>query len=1044
MKLPELAVGRSVSTTMFFLGVILLGTVAVLGMKLDMLPDIEPPVITILTTWPGASAVDVEQRVSKEMEDQMALVEGVDEVYSKSVENLSVVSVKFNWDADLDVKIGDVRDAVTFARRRLPDDVEEPIILRLSSGTIPVIEMALTAERSYSGLYHFADKVIVENFKQVEGVGQVLVYGGKQRQIGVDLDLDRLEALRMDVGSVVAALERENLNLPAGSLKEGQTEYNIRVPGRFRNVGEIGQVIVGVSDGRPVRLGEIARVVDGYRDMDMRAWMGSQPSVVLVVLKNADANTVEVTHSLEGKLDELRSLFPSDVSASIVFNTAEYITMSLTNLTSSLLWGILLVFLVTWIFLRRLPAALVVCTAVPFSLVITFIVMRLADFTLNIMTLSALAVASGMVVDNAIVATEQIIYHLESGERHSIAAVLGAEEVGAALVASTMTTVVVLLPLAFISGLVGVFFASLSLVMIMAVAASLLIALTFVPVLAARFFKRSESSAVLHRWMARQFAVMEKGYRAFLGWALGNRKKVIAAGFLLLVLTFVGFRFVGTELTADPDTGEISITLRFSEGMRNEVTDAFIRKVVAYCQENVTEARWVFGWDGQTEEGYGIATGQDEGPNVGTVGLKLVDKKDRYRSAAAVAQQIREWLEDKPGIDQMTVYVSSPVKAMFLGAKPINIEVYGDDLGEVLGVARQVRRTLAAIPGAVEVTVSQKPDRPEIVVDVDRDRAGMLGVSTAGVASTLRTYFYGFETTEQFWEGEDDYPIRVRLDRKERHDMNVLERLFVTSATGVPVRLSSVATIRTGEGAPEVNRKNRQRYVTVDANVHGRSLGEVTGDARVALEKIEIPPGIRIAFGGEVEEQADAFRQLGLLVLLGLVLVYMVMAGQYEAYLDPFVIMLSVPFALTGVAFAYLLTGLYLSIQGMLGIIMLVGIVVNNAIVLVDYINLVRARGLMLRPALLEAGERRLRPVLMTTLTTFFGMVPMAINRGEGAEIWRPLAVSVMGGLLLSTLVTLILVPVVYSIVEEKIRGKPRYQEAREARCDEGGMDPLQ
>lgn len=1044
MKLPELAVRRSVSTTMFFLGVILLGTVALVGMKVDMLPDIEPPVITILTTWPGASAVDVEQRVSKEMEDQMALVEGVDEIYSKSVENLSVVSVKFNWDADLDVKIGDVRDAVTFAKRELPDDVEEPLILRLSSGTIPVIEMALTAERSYAGLYHFADRVIVENFKQVEGVGQVLIYGGKQRQIRVELDLERVEALRLSASSIVAALERENLNLPAGSLKEGETEYNIRVPGRFRTVEEIERVIVGVSDGRPVRLADVAGVVDGYRDMDVRGWLGNQPSVVLVVLKNADANTVEVTRALEKKLEALRAQFPSDVSASVVFNTADYIRMALRNLTSSLLWGILLVFFVTFIFLRRLPASLVVCTAVPFSLVITFIVMRLADFTLNIMTLSALAVASGMVVDNAIVATEQIIYHLESGERRSMAAVLGAEEVGSALVASTMTTVVVLLPLAFISGLVGVFFSSLSLVMIMAVAASLVVALTFVPVLAAKVFQRSESLTGFHRWTARIFVSLEEGYRAFLDWALTNRKKVLAAAGLLLVLTFVGIRFVGTELVADPDTGDIAITLRFPEGTRNEVTDAFIRQVVAYCQENVPEARWTFGWDGQTEEGYGIATGQDEGPNLGTVGLKLVDKRDRRRSAQEVAQQIRRWLEEKPGIDQMTVYVSSPIKAMFLGAKPINIEVYGDDLSEVLGVAREVRRVLGEVPGAVEVTLSQKPDRPEIIVDVDRDRAAMLGVSTAQVASTLRTYFYGFEPTEQFWEGEDDYPIRVRLKEGDRHDMNVLDRLFVTSVTGTSVRLSSVATVRMAAGAPEVDRKNRQRYVTVSANVHGRSLGDVTGDARKALERLEIPPGIRIGFGGEVEEQADAFRQLSLLALLGIILVYMVMAGQYEAYLDPFVIMFSVPFALTGVIFAYLLTGLYLSIQGVLGVIMLVGIVVNNAIVLVDYINLVRARGFMLRSALLEAGERRLRPVLMTTLTTFFGMVPMAINQGEGAEVWRPLAVSVMGGLLLSTLVTLILVPVVYSIVEERVRTKPRYQEAREARNHEGGMDPVQ
>lgn len=1045
MKLPGLAVRRSVATTMVFCAVLLLGLVSLWGMKLDMLPEIEPPVITILTTWPGASAEDVEQRITREMEDQVALLEGVDEINSKSVDNLSAVSVKFGWDADLDVKVGDIRDAVTFAKRRLPSDAEEPIILRISSGTVPVIEMALTAERSYPGLYHLADKVIVENLKQVQGVGQVLVYGGMERQITVNVDLERLEAYRIPLETLATALERENLNVPAGSLKEGSIEYYLRVPGRIGSVEEMGQIIVGAREGRPVRLADVADVIDGYKDSQVQGWMGRNPSVVLIVLKNSDANTVEVTRAVTDKLKELESRLPSDVRYDIVFNTADYIMMSLGNLTTSLLAGILLVFIVTWLFLQRLSASLVVCSAIPFSLIITFMAMRQLGFTLNIMTLSALAVASGMVVDNAIVATDQIIHHLEKGERSHVAAVLGAEEVGSALIASTLTTVVVLLPLALITGLVGVVFSALSIVMVLAVAASLVVALTFVPVLASKVFHRDTRLSRFQRGAERFLSGLERRYRGFLQWALANRKKILLFAVLLLGLTFFGFRFIGTELMGDPDTGEIAITFRLAEGTRNEVTDELVREIVDFCLKNVPEARWVFGWDGQTEEGYGIATGQDEGPNVGTVGLKLVDKKDRNRSAFDVAQQIRTWLEARPGVERMTVYVSSPVKAMFLGTKPLKIEVYGDDLDRVLALAGDVAEKVRSVPGAVDVTLSQKPRRPEIHVDVDRDRAALAGVRTASVAQTLRGYFYGYEPNERYWEGEDDYPIRLRLGEEDRRSMDVLDRLMVLSETGQPHRLSSLAGIRLTEGPPEVDRKNRRRVVSVEANVHGRALGQVTADVTALLEGMEIDDDMTVQFGGEVKEQTEAFRQLALMALLGILLVYMVMAGQYEAYLDPLIILGSVPFALTGVVFAYLLTGVNLSIQGFLGIIMLVGIVVNNAIVLVDYVNLVRARGSRLMEALLEAGERRLRPVLMTTLTTFFGMLPMAVSRGEGAEIWRPLAISVMGGLLLSTLVSLVLVPVLYGIVEERIRSRPRFEELKEMKRhgSEGTVDLL-
>ena len=1037
MKLPEISVKRPVMTLMFFLGVIVIGAIVLLNLKVDLLPDIEPPVITILTSWPGASAIDVEQRVTKEIEDEMSTVEGVDDIISNTLDGISAVSVKFKWGEDTQLKTGDVRDAISRVKYRLPDDVNEPIVLRITSGTIPVIELTLTADRSFDGLYHFADKTISDELSRVPGVGQVLVYGGKQREIGIKLKLDLLEGYGLSPAAIIGALKQENINIPSGSLKQGATEYYVRVPGRFKSVQEIKKLVVATYRGNPVLLEDVADVVDAYREPIMHGWQGNKESVVLIVMKNGDANTVEVASAIKEKLKELKATrFPADVDYTIVMDTSEFIINSLKNLSQSLLVGILLVFMVTWIFLRRLPASLTICAAIPFSLVITFIAMGKLGFTINVFTLSALAMASGMVVDNAVVTSDQIIHHIERGERKKVAALLGASEVGVAIMGSTLTTVVVLLPLAFISGLVGVFFKSLSIVMVLAVSASFFVSITFIPMMASKVFHHDPSELTLMKVSARIFEKLEEKYEGILSWALDNRTKVVLLAIALMAFTVFGFRLIGTELTPDPDTGDIAITFHLPEGTRLEETDRFVRKVVEYAERTVPEARFVFGYDGREEEGFSIAVGQDAGPNIGTVGMKLISKAKRDRSAFEIAENLRQWIRSQPGIEKMTVQVTSPIRSMFLGSKPISIEIYGDNLAEVKGVAESIVQKIKNIPGVVDAGIDQKRERPEVWVEVDRKKAALMGVRTATIAQTLRTFFYGYSTDdygdENFWEGEDDYPIRVQLEKKERDDLSVFNRLMVPSETGKLVRLSTIAKIIQSEGLPQVTRKDRQRYFTVGADVHGRSLGEVTKEISKKISQMELPEGVRISFGGQVKEQKDAFTQMAFLVLLGVLLVYMVMAGLYEAYLDPLVIMFSIPFALTGVVFAYLVTGIYLSLQGMLGIIMLEGIVVNVAIVLVDYINLLRARGNALREAILAAGRRRLRPVLMTTLTTFFGMFPMAISRGEGAEIWRPLAVSVMGGLLVSMFVTLLLIPVVYSLVEEKLRKKKRFVEAKE------------
>ncbi len=557
------------------------------------------------------------------------------------------------------------------------------------------------------------------------------------------------------------------------------------MPGRFTSVEEIRNTIIGIQGGNPVKLGDVAEVNDGYKELTMNAWQGDKASAVLIIMKNSDANTIEVSRLILQRLAELKEgSFPSDVEYEVVMNTADFIMNSISNLGTSLVAGIILVFLVTWAFLKRFRASLIVAGAIPFSLIITFIAMGRLDYTINIFTLSALAMASGMVVDNAIVATDQIIYHIEQGSRKRVAAVLGASEIGSALLASTLTTIVVLLPLAFLSGLVGVFFSALTVVMVLAVSASLFVSLTFIPMMGSKFFGREPGKLRIHQLTERFFSWMEDSYSSMLEWALENRKKVIALSLILLFLTFMGFRNIGTELSPDPDTGDISISFTLPEGTRLEKTDELVREIVAYATETIPEAKIVFGMDGMDEEGFTVAVGQQAGPNVGTLGIKLVDKNERDRTAFEIANEIRNWIRTKPGIEDMTVFVSSPVKAMFLGSKPLNVEIYGDDLKQVTQVAEMISSGLAEIPGIADISISRRQDRPELWVEPDREKAAFLGVSTSSISRTARIYFAGFKTSESFWEGEDDFPIRVRLREEQRNSRDVFARLTVPGAGG--------------------------------------------------------------------------------------------------------------------------------------------------------------------------------------------------------------------------------------------------------------------
>ena len=1028
MKLPEFSVRQPVAITMLFAAIMIIGIFSLLRINLDIFPDITPPVVSILTTWPGASASDVETEVSKEIEDEVNVVSNLDTLTSKSLDNLSVVVCKFDWGTSLDVATNDIRDKLELAKRDLPDDIEPPMLYKFSSATAPIMFLTISAEQNLPRLYRLVDKGIADELRRVPGVGAIQLYGGRRRRINVYFDLAKIEGYHLSLAAVNRVLASENLNIPSGKIKSGSREYFLRVPGRYQNIEEIKATVIGSFRGLPVHLRDVATVADAYKPMKLNGWGDGKQAIVLLLQKQTGTNTVEVSRMVKEKLARIRPGLPADVKINIVLDNAEDIISSIRNLRLSLYWGIVLVILVTLIFLRRFRASLIIALAIPGSLVISFIFLYLFGYTINLVSLMSLAIASGMVVDNGVVVLENIIRHREQGESLAAAAVSGAGEMGLAITASTMTTVVVFVPLMFLTGLAGIMFKQLGFVIVITLLASLFTALSLTPMLASRWIRRDSKNggrgwmATFYRWSEKGFQLLEDGYGGLLGWSLGHRKTV----FLLAVAIFVSslslIPFLSTSFMPTVDSGAMSIDLRLAEGTRIEETSRTIGSILKDVNTIVKpgELRHSYAFNGQTETGKGVALGFDEGANVGQVGVKLVDRDQRQRSVKEVAMLIRRRIARIPGITKLKVTVKDPVTAILMGnKKPISLEVQGSNMEQVMDFARRLRDKFNEIPGLVDVAISQKDPRPELWLKIDREKAASLGLRVSLIAGQLRNYFYGFEAT-RYRDAGDSFAIFTRLRSEDKNNLETLLNVPLTAVDGRIIKMRNVVRVEEGSGPIEIERKNRQKIVRVEADLYQRSLGEATTDIKAALARMDTPLGISTSFGGDVEEQGKAFRDLSMLLVLGIILVYMVMASLFGNYRDPLIVMFSVPFAFTGVLYAFYLTGTTLGIISFMGIVMLMGIVVNNAIVLLDYIHQLRNRGEVLFAAVTDAGRSRLRPVLMTTLTTFFGMLPMAVSNNVGAETWNPLGITMLGGLTVSTLVTLVLVPTVYYQLERK------------------------
>jgi HAE1 family hydrophobic/amphiphilic exporter-1 len=1028
MKLPEFAVRRPHTVMMIFLGIALMGAISLAKLNLDFLPEIEPPAISVLVPYPGAAASDVESDVTKYLEDQLSTVNNLDKLRSLSKDNISMVTCQFDWGTNLDVASNDVRDKLDLAKpdiREHAPDAEEPMIFKFSSATAPIMAVTFSATESYKQLHRIVDKKVLDPLKRVKGVGAIMMYGGLQREIKVEFDKRRLAGYGVALPEIIQKLAAENIDMPAGDVKMGTRRYQIRLKGRFQTPEAAAGIIVGTQDGRLVRLRDVANITDGFEEPRMHAWGNGRNGIVVIIQKQSGANTVAVCKAIRERLRELKKNLPADVDYAIPMDNSEFIINSISNLSTTLLVAGLLVIVVTVVFLRRVRASLIILLVIPFSLIIAFIFLFLGGYTINVISLMSLSVAIGMVVDNAVVVLENITRHVEQGgERPAEAAVFGTSEVGTAVVTGTLTTIAVFAPLIFVSGLTGIVFYQLAFIVSITLAGSLFAALTLTPMLASKWMKPADARkpSRLYQLSERTLGALDEFYERLLGTSLGHRKKILALLAVVFVASLGLLPFMGTDLFPDTDTGDIDITVALDESARLEESARVAQEIDELFERFVPEVRDRYAFCGESKKGIGLALGLEEGTNIARSGAKVVKKRFRQRSANEIAASLREEVKKIPGIQRMKVTATTPIKQLLMGGgKQVEVEITGHDMDATGRLVEQARKIFERTPGAVDITVSRKKPRQEVHVVVDRQKAASLGVNVATVAQVLRSNYYGFEATK-YRDAGDDFNVFVRLDESNRCSLDDIGEVDIPSADDDvgSVRLKNIASIIYSTGPVEIKRKNRERIVTVGADVYKRSLGEVKADVALELGKLEIPSGVTVELGGEVEEQRKAFRDLTVLLVVGMILVYMVMASQFESLKTPFVIAFSIPFAFTGVIWAFYLTGVTLSIMSFMAIIMLIGVVVKNAIVLIDYTNILRARGLSLHEAVVQAGRHRLRPILMTTLTTLFGMLPLAISHGEGAEVWQSFGITAIGGLSLSTVVTLLLVPIIYTYFEQR------------------------
>lgn len=1018
MSIYRTAVNKPVTTALVFIAFAIFGIFSFMKTSIAQLPDFDANVLLVMSSYPGASAADIETNLTKVLENGLNGVSDLKDMTSKSKENISIITLEFNYGVDIEEATNNVRDKLDMINSSLPDQASTPVIFKFSMDDMPILILSATAEESLPGLDKILDDKVTTPLSRVKGVGTVSVSGAPTREIQVYCDPNKLQAYGLSIGTVSNIIAYENRNIPSGSIDIGSESFSLRIQKEFKDPSELLDVVLAYKDGNAVYLRDVATVNDGQQEKEQEAVTNGRRSAQIVIQKQTGANTVDVIKGVFKEMKTIEPTLPSDIHIETVIDSSSNIINSINSLKETIIITFFVVMLVVYVFLGRWRATFIIILSIPISLMASLVYLFATGNTLNIISMSALSIAIGMVVDDSIVALENITTHIERGEKPKEAAVHGTEEVGISIIASTLTMLCVFLPLTLISGMSGIMFRQLGWIVSIIMIVSTCGALCLVPMLCSRMLRAGRKKSKLHDIL---FTPIDKGLNAIsdgyawvINWAVRNRKTVIfgAFGIFMAVLLLLG-PSIKTEYFPHADQGRLTVSIELNAGTSQEVTGEFARNFYNRICEEIPEIKICSYTFGQADTDNAFASMQTNGSNIISMNINLGSMEDRKRSSSEIADIVRADLKEYPEIHKGTV--SEGMGGMG-GAASVAVEIYGYDFQTTDRVANELRDKMAADPAFAQVTLSRDQYTPEYQVDFDRVKLAANGMNSTTAAAAVSAAMSG-SVGSYYREDGEEYSIRVRYAKDYRTSVEDIENIIIYNASGNGIRIKDLGRVVETEVPPTIERKNRQRMITVTGVIDGsHAMSDGITAAQQIIKDTDIPSELSAVIAGDYEDQQDMFSDLITLMVLIIILVYMVMASQFESFMSPFVIMFSVPFAFVGVILGLWLTNTALGVMAMIGILILIGIVVKNGIVLIDYLILLRERGMGILDAAVAAARSRLRPILMTTLTTVLGMIPMAAGTGEGSEMWKSLGITVAWGLSISTVVTLILIPTIYCV----------------------------
>ncbi len=1034
MKIYETSVRRPLSVIIIFIGVIILGLFSLRNLAIDLYPEMDIPAVSVFTTYTGASAADIETNITKILEDRLNTVNNLKKLTSKSYDNFSLITVEFEWGINMDEAANDVRDAIGMVEQYLPDDADKPVIFKFNSSMMPVLFLSATADESYAAINKILDDKLINPLNRIDGVGSISISGAPVREVQVNLDPVKMEAYKLTIEQIGAVIGAENLNVPGGMFDVGSESFTLRIEGEFDDSDELKDIVVSNAGGRTVLLSDVATLKDTLQKETITERVNGKRGVRIIVQKQSGANTVAVAQNVLAEIERLKGSLPPDIQIATITDTSEYIEDSISSLSETVMYAFIFVVLVVLFFLGRWRATFIICLTIPVSLIAAFIYLFATGGSINVISLSSLSIAIGMVVDDAIVVLENITKHIERGSSAREASIYGTNEVWLAVIATTLTVVAVFLPLTMVGGMAGIMFQPFGWIVSIVVVVSTVAAITLTPTLSALMLKYDKAHTykgmgVIFKPIDKFLDKLDVGYAKLLSWAVHHRTGVIIGCILIFVASIFLISQVPTEFMPESDDNQFSATVELPQGTGLETT-----KVIAYQIEEMIRSYpevEVLSTSAGAADGSNImAAFGKSGTNVINYTVGMTKSTTRDRSVFEISDLLRKQIGSIPEVEKYTVTPGASTGGSF-GSNTLDVQIFGYDFDVTSTYAKRLADSIKEnVKGAIDTRLSRDPMQLQYRVNFDRRKLAYYGLNMSTAAYTVRNRINGL-TASIYREDGDEYDVVVRYGEEFRQSVQAIEDILIYNTLGQSVRVRDVGEVVEYFTPPTIERENRQRIITIQSGIYGAALSDVVAGIQAEIAKLETPQGVYIAIGGAYKDQQESFGDMGTLLLLIVVLVYIVMCTQFESLRMPFIIMLSLPFAFSGVFLALWMTNTSLSLIALIGAVMLVGIVVKTGIVMVDFTNLLRERGMAVSQAVIAAGKSRLRPVLMTALTTILGMLPLAIGSGEGSAIWKPMGIAVIGGLTFSTVITLIIIPVVYTLFGTNYMKKERKRIAK-------------